>query len=594
MEIQGFKSFADKTRLTFEKNVTAIVGPNGSGKSNISDAVLWVMGEQRTKALRGNKMEDVIFGGTEIRPAMGFAEVSLILDNSGHIFPTEGSELMLTRRYYRSGESEYFINREPVRLKDIYSLLMDTGLGRDGYSIIGQGRIADIISTRSTDRREIFEEAAGISRYRFRKEEAERKLEKTEDNLLRINDKIEELELQVGPLREQSEIAKRYLLLRDELRGKEISVWLATLDKLRAQSESVRQEYEQLSAELERRKSELEAVYVSGDSLSERMHQKDIESEQARERLSVAEARLASCDAEAAVLKANIESSIENARRIEEDLEQQRGRIEEIRAEIANGEARLQEIDGEKTTLLEKRKSAENVLNGCRMKLESRENMLTRQAEALRTAELDCGSVEARVRILTEMQRDYEGYSRAVKTVMREKEHQTLRSVYGPVSGLLHTDRETALAIETYNIFAPDAVLMLGQAAGRSAITPETTAKNIMNARIPDNAGFQPRELPIRKSRSAALYSTLPLESILEVLNALDIPCEVSDDAGEFVCNTLFYRMLRHVNRKIPTGFIHVPCIPEQGHKDQPFMEFEDEYRAIAAVIETISRIISC
>ena len=155
-------------------------------------------------------------------------------------------------------------------------------------------------------------------------------------------------------------------------------------------------------------------------------------------------------------------------------------------------------------------------------------------------------------------------------------------------------ERAPALAIETYNIFAPDAVLMLGQAAGRSAITPETTAKNIMNARIPDNAGFQPRELPIRKSRSAALYSTLPLESILEVLNALDIPCEVSDDADEFVCNTLFYRMLRHVNRKIPTGFIHVPCIPEQGHKDQPFMEFEDEYRAIAAVIETISRIISC
>ena len=162
LEIQGFKSFADKTRLTFEKDITAIVGPNGSGKSNISDAILWVMGEQRTKALRGNKMEDVIFGGTEIRPPMGFAEVSLILDNSAQIFPIEGSELMLTRRYYRSGESEYFINKESVRLKDIVSLLLDTGLGRDGYSIIGQGRIADIISTRSTDRREIFEEAAGI------------------------------------------------------------------------------------------------------------------------------------------------------------------------------------------------------------------------------------------------------------------------------------------------------------------------------------------------------------------------------------------------------------------------------------------------
>ena len=230
LEIQGFKSFADKTRLTFDKDITAIVGPNGSGKSNISDAILWVMGEQRTRALRGNRMEDVIFGGTEVRSPMGYAQVSLILDNSARIFPTEGSELMLTRRYYRSGESEYYINRQQVRLKDVHSLLMDTGLGRDGYSIIGQGRIADIISTRSIDRREIFEEAAGISRFRYRKEEAERKLEKTEENLLRVNDKIEELELQVGPLKEQSEKAKKYLLLRDDLRTSEISVWLATLD----------------------------------------------------------------------------------------------------------------------------------------------------------------------------------------------------------------------------------------------------------------------------------------------------------------------------------------------------------------------------
>ena len=449
LEIQGFKSFADKTRLEFEKNITAIVGPNGSGKSNISDAILWVMGEQRTKALRGSKMEDVIFGGTEIRPPMGFAEVSLILDNSAHLFPTEGSELMLTRRYYRSGESEYFINRESVRLKDIVSLLMDTGLGRDGYSIIGQGRIADIISTRSTDRREIFEEAAGISRYRYRKEEAERKLEKTEENLLRINDKIEELELQVGPLRKQSEVAKRYLLLRDELREKEISVWLATLDKLRAQSETVRQEYEQLSAELADRKAELEAVYVSGDSLSERMHQKDIESEQARDRLSAAEARLAACEAEAAVLNANIESSIENARRILEDLEQQSGRVREIEAEIAGGEQRLKEIEEEKADLLEKRASAENVRKGCRMKLDSREGMLSGETDRLRGLEQECGALETRIRVLTDMQRDYEGYSKAVRTVMREHERQTLRNIHGPVSGLLRTDRETALAIET-------------------------------------------------------------------------------------------------------------------------------------------------
>ena len=420
LEIQGFKSFADKTRLTFEKDITAIVGPNGSGKSNISDAILWVMGEQRTRALRGNKMEDVIFGGTEVRSPMGYAQVSLILDNSARIFPTEGSELMLTRRYYRSGESEYYINREQVRLKDVHSLLMDTGLGRDGYSIIGQGRIADIISTRSIDRREIFEEAAGISRFRYRKEEAERKLEKTEENLLRVNDKIEELELQVGPLKEQSEKAKKYLLLRDDLRTREISVWLATLDRLRAQSDAVRREYEELSAQLDRAKKELQAVYVSGESLTERMHRKDIESEEARGRLSEAEGRLASCEAEAAVLNANIESSLAQTERILKDLEQQRSRIDEIRTEIEGGEARLQEIGEERASLGEKLKSAENVLAGCRMKLTGREDLIRRQTDALNTAEVELNSMDARIRMLTDMQRDYEGYSRAVKTVMRE------------------------------------------------------------------------------------------------------------------------------------------------------------------------------
>ncbi|MBO5976546.1 MAG: AAA family ATPase [Oscillospiraceae bacterium] len=164
IEIQGFKSFADKTVINFEKDITAIVGPNGSGKSNISDAMLWVMGEQRSKTLRGGKMEDVIFGGTEKRRPLGFAQVSLILDNSGGTFEIDAPEVTISRRYYRNGESEYYINRESVRLKDITALLMDTGLGRDGYSVIGQGRIAEIVSAISTDRREIFEEAAGISR----------------------------------------------------------------------------------------------------------------------------------------------------------------------------------------------------------------------------------------------------------------------------------------------------------------------------------------------------------------------------------------------------------------------------------------------
>ena len=188
LELQGFKSFPEKTRITFERSVTAIVGPNGSGKSNISDALLWVMGEQRTRTLRGGKMEDVIFGGTEKRSPMGFAQVTLVLDNTARTFPRDCDEISISRRYYRSGESEYAINKESVRLRDVTDLLMDTGLGRDGYSVIGQNRITEIVSARSTDRREIFEEAAGISRFRYRKEESERKLQKTEVNLLRIGD----------------------------------------------------------------------------------------------------------------------------------------------------------------------------------------------------------------------------------------------------------------------------------------------------------------------------------------------------------------------------------------------------------------------
>ena len=214
LEIQGFKSFPEKTTLTFENNITGIVGPNGSGKSNISDAILWVMGEQRTKTLRGSKMEDVIFGGTEKRTPLSYAQVTLLLDNSDHLFDLDTSEVSISRRYYRSGDSEYYINKEQVRLKDVNSLLMDTGLGRDGYSVIGQGRISEIISNKSADRREVMEEAAGISRFRYRKEDAERKLQKTEENLVRVNDKIEELELQVEPLRRQSEVAKKYLQIQ--------------------------------------------------------------------------------------------------------------------------------------------------------------------------------------------------------------------------------------------------------------------------------------------------------------------------------------------------------------------------------------------
>ena len=210
LELQGFKSFPDKTKLTFNKGLTAVVGPNGSGKSNISDAVRWVLGEQSNKTLRGDKMEDVIFLGTQTRKSQGFAEVTLTLDNASRALAVDSDEVSLTRKYYRSGESEYMINGASVRLKDINELLMDTGLGKDGYSIIGQGKIAEIVGAKSNERREIFEEAAGITKFRYRKNESEKRLKQAEENLIRLRDILAELEARVEPLRIQSEKAKKF------------------------------------------------------------------------------------------------------------------------------------------------------------------------------------------------------------------------------------------------------------------------------------------------------------------------------------------------------------------------------------------------
>ena len=286
LEVQGFKSFPDKTVLQFGSDITAIVGPNGSGKSNISDAISWVLGEQSSKALRGAKMEDVIFGGTQKRAAVGYAEATLVLDNQAGQLRIETPEVAITRRYYRSGESEYFINRQSARLRDINELLMDTGLGKEGYSNIGQGKVDEILALKSTDRREVFEEAAGISKYRHRKEETERRLANTEDNLLRIGDKISELELQVEPLREQAEKAKKYLALRDELKGLEVTVWLDGLGKAAEHAKKAETDYASAAFILEQAHDELNALYHQAEQMALQLNQKSLELDLLREKIT--------------------------------------------------------------------------------------------------------------------------------------------------------------------------------------------------------------------------------------------------------------------------------------------------------------------
>ncbi len=268
LDINGFKSFPDQVRLDFTGGITGVVGPNGSGKSNIADAVRWVFGEQSVKTLRGAKMEDVIFVGSETRKPTGFASVTLTIDNRDRSVAMEEDEVSITRRLYRSGESEYRINGTTVRMRDIIELFMDTGLGRDGYSVIGQGKIADIISTKSADRREVFEEAAGISKFRYRKNEAENQLAKAEENLLRLRDILTELEERIGPLEKESKKAAEFLVYAEEKKTLEISVWYRQInqnkDKLRQQDDAyllAKGEYENISRECEEIEEEINRIY---------------------------------------------------------------------------------------------------------------------------------------------------------------------------------------------------------------------------------------------------------------------------------------------------------------------------------------------
>ena len=281
LELQGFKSFPDKTKLTFEGGSTVIVGPNGSGKSNISDAMRWVLGEISSKSIRGTKMEDIIFGGADSRRPMGYAEVSVTFDNSGMFgrLDCPYDEVTVTRRYYRSGESEYYINRRAVRLKDIYELFMTTGVGRDGYSIIGQGKIAEIVSKKSDERRSIFEDASGIAKYRHKKSETERKLAATEDNMTRINDVFVEVASQVAPLEKEAEKAKRAIELLETKKQVDIQLWLYDTDKIRADITKLEGVFHESEFELNTVEDSIKALEVQSAKLFEISQSNKSESE---------------------------------------------------------------------------------------------------------------------------------------------------------------------------------------------------------------------------------------------------------------------------------------------------------------------------
>ena len=540
LEIQGFKSFPDKTVLNFGESITAIVGPNGSGKSNIADAICWVMGEQSVRSLRGDKMEDVIFGGTEKRGPVGFAQVTLVLDNSNGMFPSiESSEVMVTRRYYRSGDSEYYINKQSVRLKDVNELFMDTGLGREGYAIVGQGRIDEILSVRSADRREIFEEAAGISKFRHRKEESERRLQRTQENLVRINDKISELELQVDPLREQAETARRFLLLRDEQRTLEISLWMERLEEIKTAKNRLQAEYAAAQERQRTAQAQQDALYEENDRFSLRMQENDTRQEQTRQEADAFASRARDQEAGAELLRTNIQHRRESITELEAELERQDTRSRDAQAEIDAQKQHLSGLDGEIAgleaeldTLLEKvraaaesageagseisalqagealaadaaakgrerlaaldaaleqmtdrqeavrqeldavqtqqenaRKGAKsarraledaqddaqaaaNIIQGHTLRMEGREKREKDAADTHMKLTMEQNNLDSRIRMLTEMEKEYEGFSKAVRLVMQAAERNALRGIHGPVANLMKTDGRYAVALE--------------------------------------------------------------------------------------------------------------------------------------------------
>ncbi len=326
LELQGFKSFPDKIKLTFDAGLTAVVGPNGSGKSNIGDAVRWVLGEQSTKTLRGSKMEDVIFSGTKQRKPTGFASVTLHIDNqTGILGDVYGEEVSITRKLYRSGESEYRINGKSVRLKDVSELFMDTGMGRDGYSIIGQGRIAEIVSAKSTDRRDIFEEAAGVSKFRYKKEEAQRRLTHAEENLERLRDIASELEGRVEPLRIQAEKAKRFLVLAEQQKQLEVSLWVQQSAELKQKLDALADELLQAQAEYQNIERDLKSAEQNVQLGYRRMQESSVRLEQLREEVRQAEETAAQLTAALAVCENDVQHAMQRVGGLEQQAKELAG-----------------------------------------------------------------------------------------------------------------------------------------------------------------------------------------------------------------------------------------------------------------------------
>ncbi len=373
LELQGFKSFADKTVLEFKPGITAVIGPNGSGKSNISDSIRWVLGEQSMKSLRGSKAEDVIFAGTQNRKSLGFAEVSIIIDNTDGKLPIEYNEVTVTRKLYRSGETGYFINKVPCRLKDILELFMDTGIGRDGYSIIGQGRIDEILSNKSEDRRHIFEEAAGIVKYRVRKAESEKKLEQTKLNLLRINDILAEIEGQIEPLKLQSEKAKKFLALKEELKNIEVGLFVYNINSYREKLEQTTKDLEILTSQEQDESNKLDENQAKKDELKAKIDELTLAIENMQNIGFESKTKIEQINSQISISNERILNNNSNIERLQNEIEELKKRITDFNSEKENKVSKKENLSNNKEKFEAELKQKETELAELSAKLSKKE-----------------------------------------------------------------------------------------------------------------------------------------------------------------------------------------------------------------------------
>ena len=585
LELQGFKSFPDKTVLNFDKGMTAVVGPNGSGKSNISDAVRWVLGEQSTKNLRGAKMEDVIFGGTSIRKALGFAEVTLCLDNRDKSLKNDENEVLVTRRYYRSGDSEYKINGQAVRLKDINELFMDTGLGKDGYSIVSQGKVADMVSAKSKERRDMLEEAAGISHFRYRRTDALRRLAQTEENLIRLRDILSELESRVGPLKAQSEKAEKFIVLANQKKELEISIWLYTIDNLKEKLRGQEHKIDLASSQYHAAEDELEKIEAKIEEIIESTKNITCEIEDIRLSMSQQDEKIAEFNSKIAVGENTIQLNNQSIERIKKDMDSASSERTEIEKDIAENEALIAELQkkeeakreelsglsmevsavvsenekksgrenelrkslaeiSEKVAGCRVRKSAaesgceeinsrtesvisalkdrentlkeyrdeearvrksldecnelvtslSNTISGYSLRAKNREEKFLKQKQELDSMRIEVQGKESKIRMLEDLEKNMEGYSGSVKSVIRESKRGALQGIHGPLSKLINVKDKYSTAIET----------ALGAAIQFVVVSDEKDAKLAINF-LKESKGGRATFLPIASIRGRTL-----------------------------------------------------------------------------------------